>query len=311
MLQEMTSFFNSAFYFAGTNWKSIMAAIALGLVFGAFWLVFYLPPLLKKPMLWVVAAVSAILTWTAVSFMQIPLQYWYGQGINHFLSQTVILRWYLIAAFPLVLLSGLVQEAAKLVPTLVCWWRSKRSLTPKMGLIIGAVSGAGFGVFEAIWVHNQIFVNGVSWSVVDNYALGLWERVFAVAFHIAASALTGWGIAKRKGWLFYIIAACLHGFVNYSIILIDDGKMTSIQSEIYLTVIAVLTTAVVLWLRWRKEKEIPADNPPVVSIDAASGNPPSGATGTTSEIVPPVTPAPVPDLPPVVPPDVTPQPPVG
>jgi hypothetical protein len=67
MLSQMTSFFNSAFYFAGTNWKSIMAAITLGLVFGAFWLVFYLPPLFKKPMLWVVAAVSAILTWTAVA----------------------------------------------------------------------------------------------------------------------------------------------------------------------------------------------------------------------------------------------------
>jgi len=55
---------------------------------------FLSPAFIKKPMLWVVAAVSAILTWTAVSFMQIPLQYWYGQGINHFLSQTVILRWY-------------------------------------------------------------------------------------------------------------------------------------------------------------------------------------------------------------------------
>jgi len=43
MLQEMTSFFNSAFYFAGTNWKSIMVAIALGLVFGAVWRCFLSP----------------------------------------------------------------------------------------------------------------------------------------------------------------------------------------------------------------------------------------------------------------------------
>jgi RsiW-degrading membrane proteinase PrsW (M82 family) len=305
MLSQMTSFFNSAFYFAGTNWKSILVAVALGLVFGAVWLAFYLPPLFKKPMLWVVAAVSAILTWSAIAFVQIPLQNWYGDAITHFLSQAVIIRWYLIAAFPLVLVSGLVQEAAKLVPTLVCWWHSKRSLTPKMGLIIGAVSGAGFGVFEAIWVHNQIFVNGVSWSVVDNYALGLWERVFAVAFHIAASALTGWGIAKRKGWLFYVIAAFLHGFVNYSVILIDDGKMTAVQSEIYLTVIAVVTTAVVLWLRWRKEKEIPAENPPDGVTDIASATVPAD---TADDV--PFIPASAMDTPPVVPPDVTPQPPV-
>ena len=299
MLQEMTSFFNSAFYFAGTNWKSIMVAIALGLVFGAVWLVFYLPPLFKKPMLWVVAAVSAILTWTAVAFVQVPFQYWYVQGIGHVLNQATITRWYLLAAFPLVLLSGLVQEAAKLVPTLVCWWRSKRSLTPKAGLIIGAVSGAGFGVFEAIWVHNQIFVNGVSWSVVDNYALGLWERIFAVAFHIAASALTGWGIAKRKGWLFYVIAAFLHGIVNFSVILIEDNKLTAVQSEIYLTVIAVMATAIMLWLRRRTEKEIPA------------GNPPAGTSGNTSEILPLVTPDTAAVIPPVVPPDAAPPSPVN
>ena len=80
--------------------------------------------------------------------------------------------------------------------------------------------------------------------------------------------------------------------------------MTSVQSEIYLTVIAVLTTSVMLWLRWRKEKEIPADNPsdgvtvpavvPAVSADDAA-----------------VIPVPAPDFPPVVPPDVTTQPPVG
>ena len=190
MLHQMTSFFNGAFYFAGTNWKAILAAIALGLLFGAIWLTFYLPPLFKKRMLWVVAAVSAILTWSAIAFVQIPLQNWYVDVVNHFWGSADISSWFLYLAFPLVLLSGLVQEAAKLVPTLFCWWRSKRTLTPKMGLLIGAVSGAGFGVFEAIWVRNQIFVNGVSWSVIDNYALGLWERIFAVAFHIAASALT-------------------------------------------------------------------------------------------------------------------------
>jgi drug/metabolite transporter (DMT)-like permease len=168
-----------------------------------------------------------------------------------------------------------------------------------MGLIIGAVSGAGFGVFEAIWVHNQIFAQGVSWSVVDNYALGLWERIFSVAFHIAASALTGWGIAKRKGWLFYVIAAFLHGIVNYSVILINDNKLTATQSEIYLTVIALAVTAFALWLRWQKEKEIPADNPPVETIDGAPGIPSAGTPDSGS------------DVPPVVTPDVPPQTPAG
>jgi RsiW-degrading membrane proteinase PrsW (M82 family) len=306
MLSQMTGFFNSAFYFAGTNWKAILVAVALGLVLGAVWLVFYLPPLFKKQMLWVVAAVSAILTWSAIAFVQIPLQNWYVDAIKHFWGSQDISNWYLYIAFPLVLLSGLVQEATKLVPTLFWWWRSKRSLTPKMGLIIGAVSGAGFGVFEAIWVHNQIFVNGISWSVVNSYALGLWERVFTVAFHIAASALTGWGIAKRKGWLFYVIAAFLHGFVNYSVILIQDNKMTATQSEIYLTVIAVVSTALVLWLRWRKEKEIPAEIP----LAGAPGDPSeiTAAVAPAADGIPPVVTSEV--TPPAVTPEVPPPPPI-
>ncbi len=101
MLSQMTGFFNSAFYFAGTNWKSILVAIALGLVFGAIWLVLYLPPLFKKPWLWVVAVISAILTWTAIAFIQIPLQNWYAQAVSHFWNQTVIADWYSLPLFRL------------------------------------------------------------------------------------------------------------------------------------------------------------------------------------------------------------------
>ena len=287
MLSQMTGFFTSAFYFAGTNWESILVAIALGLVFGAVWLAFYRPPLFKKPWLWAVVAVSAILTWTAIAFVQIPLQYWYALAVGHFWNEAEITRWIFLAGFVLVLLSGLVQEAAKLAPVLFYWWRSKQSFTPKFGLIVGAVSGAGFGVFEAIWVHNQIFAAGVSWPVVNNSIVGFWERIFAVAFHIAVSALAGYGLAKRKGWLFYLIAAFLHGVVNFSIILIEDNLLTQVQSELYLTVIAVVLTAIVLWLRWHKEKEIPVDNPPAF------------------------TPVSTPDIPPAVTPDVIPQAPVS
>ena len=61
---------------------------------------------------------------------------------------------------------GIVEEGAKLVPVLFYWWGSKRSLTPKFGLMLGAVSGAGFGIFEAI---NKINMNSVyrwNWSAV-------------------------------------------------------------------------------------------------------------------------------------------------
>jgi hypothetical protein len=128
---------------------------------------------------------------------------------------------------------------------------------------------------------------------VDNYAMGLWERVFGVAFNIAVSALTGYGIAKKKGWLFWVIAAFLHGISNYSAILIDDNKLTVMQSELYLTFIAVAVTAFALWLRWSPEKEIPAETLP------------ADTTGSALEIAPVVVPA-ADGIPPVVTPDVIP-----
>jgi RsiW-degrading membrane proteinase PrsW (M82 family) len=262
MLNQMTSFFISAFYFPGTNWELIFLAIAVGLWFGAIWLALYRPPLFKKHQLWVVAIVSAILTWTAIAFVQIPLQSWTGQAIFHIWSESTLTKWILLAAIPQILLSGIVQEAAKLAPVLFFWWRSKRNFTPQFGLIAGAVSGAGFGVFEAIWVHNQIFALGVTWSALGNSWLGLWERFFSVAFHITVSALAGYGLAKRKGWQFYLIAAFLHGLMNYSIILIEDNLLTAVQEEIATAIFAIALTAVVLWLRWRKTKEIPANNSP-------------------------------------------------
>jgi uncharacterized membrane protein YhfC len=133
-----------------------------------------------------------------------------------------------------------------------------------MGLLAGAVSGAGFGVFEAIWVNNQIFTPGVSWTIINNGFWGLWERVFTIAFHIALAAFTGYGIAKHKTWQFYLIAAFLHGLMNYSIILLQKGVVTSVQDEILTAVFAVLVTGFALWLCWHKPKVLPLETPAVV-----------------------------------------------
>ena len=255
MLTQMLGFFTSAFSFPGLSWSMVMVAIAIGIVFGSIWLTPYWPPLVSRPALLIVGGVGAILTWTAIAFVQIPLQTWTGQALLHFWSQATIAQWLLLAAIPQILLSGLVQEAAKLVPVAWYWRRNQWSLTPKLGLIAGAISGAGFGVFEAVWVHNTILASGWTWSAVETSGflalLGFWERFFSVAFHIAVSALAGYGLAKRLGWQFYLIASFLHGAVNYSVVLLQSGLLTAIQVEIYIAVFAVAIAAVALWLRWR------------------------------------------------------------
>lgn len=250
MVEQMVAFFVSGFA------NPSILGIGLALAFGAIWLAGYWPPLFKKHWLWAVLASSAILTWAAVAFIQIPLQLWTGQLLNHFWSQEILMRWLLLAGIPAILLSGLVQEGSKLVPIVIYWWRKGRSIDPKLGLAIGAVAGAGLGIFEAQWAHNTIFASGWSWEAVQTGGLvalaGFWERFFAVAFHIAASALAGYGLAKGWGWQFYLLASFLHAFLNYSAVFLKSGLITGIQLEIFAAVWAVLVAGGVLWLRWRK-----------------------------------------------------------
>ena len=256
MIEQMIGFFVSGFIYPNLLWTSLLLGIGLAIVFGAVWLAGYWPPLFKKHWLWAVLVSSAILSWTAVAFIQIPLQLWTGQVLNHFWSQEILIRWLLLAGIPAVLLSGLVQEGSKLVPVVIYWWRKGRNIDPKLGLAIGAVAGVGLGIFEAQWAHNTIFAAGWSWEAVQTGGVvaltGFWERFFAVAFHTAASALAGYGLAKGWGWQFYLLAAFLHGFLNYSVISLQAGLMTIVQLEIFAAVWAMLVTGGALWLRWRK-----------------------------------------------------------
>jgi len=254
MLEQIVGFFVS--WFANPS----LLGIGLAIVFGAIWLAPYWPPLFKKFWLWAVLVSSAILSLAAVSFIQIPLQIWAGQALNYFWSEEILMSWLMLAGIPQILLSGLVQEGSKLAPVVIYWWRKGRNIDPKLGLAIGAVAGAGLGVFEAVWVHNNIFAAGWSWEAVQTGGImalaGFWERFFAVAFHIAASALAGYGLAKGWGWQFYLLAAFLHAFLNYSVVLLQSGLITIIQLEIFAAVWAVLITAGALWLRWKKSAEL-------------------------------------------------------
>jgi len=260
MLEQMLDFFVSGFVCPGILWNQVLLGIGLAVAFGAVWFALYWTSILKKPWAWAILAGGAFLSWVAIAFIQIPLQIWAGQALGHFWSQRVLIDWLLLAGIPSVLVSGLVQEGSKLVPVVIYWWRKGRSIDPKMGLAIGAVAGLGFGVFEAVWVHNLIFASGWSWGAVQSSGVvalaGFWERFFAVAFHIAASALAGYGLAKGWGWQFYLIASGLHALLNYSAVLFHAGVMTTVPLEICVAVLAALVAAGALWLRWKKPAEL-------------------------------------------------------
>lgn len=251
----MVDFFLSAFVLPGLAAKYILIAIGLGLAFGTVWLTAYWPPL-RKWQLWVIGAVSAFLTWITIAFIQIPAQSGVGQILIHFVSPAGLTQWIYLVSIPSILLSGLVQEGAKLVPTVFWWLRHNRRLDPKIGLLAGAVAGAGFGIFESVWVHNSMFAGGWTWQVVQVNGLiglaGFWERFFAVGFHISVSALAGYGLAKGWGWQFYLIASFLHGALNYVVVPFQTGALSTIWLEIYVAVLSVVLASIVLWMRWRR-----------------------------------------------------------
>jgi len=257
MFQELAKFFTSGFVFPNITLTGLALGIGLGIVFGAIWLIGYRPPIFKKPWVWVLIMMnSAFLTWTAVCFLQSSLQSWTNQALVYFFGLETVMRWLLVASIPSILLSGIVQEGSKLVPVVMGWLRNNRNMNARTGLIIGAISGAGFGVFEAVWVLNTTFAAGWTWAMVESQGLvallPFVERFFAIAFHIGSCALAGYGLAKGWGWQFYLVAAFLHGLVNYSVVLFQTHVLTAFQMDIWVAVIAIVLTTVVLWLRWKR-----------------------------------------------------------
>lgn len=259
MLDQIIKFFLSGFVFPNLSFPGILLGIFLGLLFGAIWLAPYLPPMFKKPYLWAVLAGSAFLTWIAISFIQLPLQYLAGQILGIFWTSQTLQQWALVASLPSILISGLVQEAAKLVPVLVWWFRKDKDITPQIGLILGAVAGAGFGIFESVWIHNTVFNAGWSLQAVSSSGVlalvPFWERFFSVAFHTSVTALAGFGLAKGLGWKFYLLAALAHAVTNYLAVIYQYKLLSILQVELSLTIIAVIISGIMIWIRWRRTNE--------------------------------------------------------
>jgi RsiW-degrading membrane proteinase PrsW (M82 family) len=238
-------------FFTDITYQGILLAIA----FGAVWIAaFWLPPLLKKPWMWAILISSALLTLVAIAFIQTPLQVWVGRLLNYYLSGNTSELWLLLSKVPGVIIIGLVQEGSKLVPVVIYWWRKGRNIDPKSGLIIGAIAGAGYGIFEAQIVINSIISSGWSWEFVTvNGVMALasfWEKFFTVGFNTAISAFTGYGLASKKGWQFYLIASAIHAYLNSSAIMSQAWESTFFRVEIFIAVVSLAIIGWALWMRW-------------------------------------------------------------
>ena len=257
MIQQMLEFFVYLFS-VNQSILGITVVWLLVLVFGAIWLACYRPQLFSRPWLWVVLAGGAVLAPIAITVVAFPLRYGVSWVFGSIWSSETLEQWALLASIPSMYLFGLVREGFKLVPVVVYWWRKGKDMEPKEGLAAGALSGAGFGIFEAQWTLNYILASGWSWENVQMYGLialgGFWEAFFVLGTQVASCALAGWGLAKGWGWQFYLIAAFVYFFPNYSTVLVGKEVITGMQAELFIAAWALTATGVALWLRENKSK---------------------------------------------------------
>jgi RsiW-degrading membrane proteinase PrsW (M82 family) len=121
-------------------------------------------------------------------------------------------------------LTPLIEESAK---SIAIWTVFDRLESPAQGFVIGAISGAGFGLIESLLV---------SASADADWAATLLVRGGSTMMHIATASLTGWGIAsfrvrKRPGVLIgmYALAMFIHSLWNACVILIVAGGVRNLM----------------------------------------------------------------------------------
>jgi hypothetical protein len=102
----------------------------------------------------------------------------------------------------------LVEEIFKPIGV---WLLVRRRLSPMEGFAAGALSGAGYALFESLALS----------ASAEEWALLVTARMGTGAIHIFTSALMGWALARawrrgsygRLGWA-YLLAVAIHGLWN-------------------------------------------------------------------------------------------------
>ncbi len=225
----------------------------LALLFGALWLALLMPRKLNSIWLWLVFLSGAALFIVSILWVQTPLQTLVSNLLTRWLGAENALKYYYVTGIPGTLISGFVQEAAKFVPIVLYWRIYQRSEEPLTLFSVGAMCGAGFGVFEAQWIINLIFSYGFKWDLVLLYGFeavtGIWERLVTVAFHTSTGAVMGWGLAKNKAWQFFLFTAVWHSLLNYVAVWFRAQKLSVIEVEIIISILIIVPFGLAFFIR--------------------------------------------------------------
>lgn len=250
--------FKSFFVIPDIPINMVLIGLGIAILFGAIWIATFYPPLSKHPWLWVILVASFFSTAILTAFLQIPLQYGVTKFFDIFLSHQNMQTYILIVGVPTMIVAAIVQIGARLLPVLIYWLANKRTMEPRTALYFGAFAGLGPAIIEAFQVHSQLFAYGWDVSLIQyNGLISLLpfiERFFIIGLHTCAIAIAAYGLAKGKWWQFVLIIVALDFVLNYITVLLGIQVLGAVYAEIIIFVLAALTVAAALWLRWSKTK---------------------------------------------------------
>lgn len=145
------------------------------------------------------------------------------------------------------------------------WLLAGRRLTPAQGLALGLLSGAGYALFENLFLA----ASDVDWGIT------VLARAGTTGVHVLATGLTGWGLALAwsKGnylrlGINFSLAVLLHGLWNGLVIfyvgltVFPDAvnlplSVEAVQKGVLaaLVLLALFTFAAIVGLNWRMQKQ--------------------------------------------------------
>lgn len=189
-------------------------------------------------LLWLAAPLAGLLFLVGVFEVQVQTQAVLGQALAQAISPLTLEALPLLIAVPLALLAGVLQEAARLAGIVGALGlaRQGRAAAPWAG----ALAGAGVGVVEAAWL-----LGAVPPGHFGLLGAAVLERAAAIAFHVGAGALIGFGIAARRTAAAFALSVLVHTAIDTGAALYQMGRTSA---AITVLVAATLGASLFLWM---------------------------------------------------------------
>jgi hypothetical protein len=148
------------------------------------------------------------------------------ESLLQILNQPMII---LIILSYIIILVPLIEEAAK---TMAIWPLLRRHLSPASAFIGGAIGGAAYGLFEALFLTQP----GPTWTTT------IIARIGATTMHSFTAGLASWGLNQamtKRNWgtlgRAYLTAVLMHAVWNGIALGISFGGIAAENQSIHLT----------------------------------------------------------------------------